>query len=291
MTTLAYQDIEESLLSFREGRQLIMPVLLGCLAERDACADPFLALSRFFCRLKSADSILEKARRKGIEIRGPKDVSERMTDILGFRIIVTDQKELRAVDAFFRQAFEVTEVEDRNETPGEFGDRGIDYRARYHHNGERYPFELQLRTFLQHYWASRTFHLFHKKPRELALAHKEALRSLAASLADAEQRSECLEDERPVGDRRVGPADLGLITDQVHLVVIQSGERFHDQVTQALTGRSAEDHAAIVGKKMSLYEVFPSAAIVECACMGFLAFHFNEPLVHVPLERIGRTQG
>ena len=254
-----------------------MPVLLGCLAERDACADPFLALSRFFCRLKSADSIVDKARRKGIEIRGPKDVSERMTDILGFRIIVADQKELRAFDALFRQAFEVIEVEDRNEIPGEFGDRGIDYRARYHHNGERYPFEIQLRTFLQHYWASRTFHFFHKKPRELALAHKEALRRFAASLADAEQRSELLEDERPVGGRRV--------------VVIQSGEQFHDQVTLTLTGRSVEDHAAIVRKKMSLYEVFSSVAIVECACMGFLAFHLNEPLVNVPLERIGRTQG
>ncbi|HEY1754331.1 MAG TPA: RelA/SpoT domain-containing protein [Bryobacteraceae bacterium] len=291
MITLSYREIEESLAGFREGRQLIVPVLLGGLADRRACADRFLALSRFFCRLKSADSIVEKARRKGIDIDAPKDISDRMTDILGFRVIVTDQRELRAIDAFLRETFEIVQVDDRNATPGEFGDRGIEYSARYRSNGVLYPFELQLRTFLQHYWASRTFHLFHKKPRELALAHQDTLKMFSASLAEAEEQIEHLVAELPTenwGDKR---ADVGLITKEVHLVVVEPGEQFAAHLTQALTGQAAEDHAAIVEKKMVLYEQFPRAAIVECVCMGFLAFHLNEPLVEVPIDRVSRTQG
>lgn len=113
----------------------------------------------------------------------------------------------------------------------------------------------------------------------------------SASLADAEGRIEGLAEGPSAEKRGAERADFGLITKEVHLVVVEPGEQFSDHITQPLAGRSAEDHATIVERKMSLYEKFPSAAIVECACMGFLAFHLNEPLVRVPLDRIGRTQG
>ena len=71
-------------------------------------------------------------------------------------------------------------------TPEEFGERGMEYSARYHTDKVVYQFELQLRTFLQHYWAGQSFHLFHKQPRECAVERKGLLVEFSEALARAE---------------------------------------------------------------------------------------------------------
>jgi ppGpp synthetase/RelA/SpoT-type nucleotidyltranferase len=267
-----------------------MPMLLGCLATAGICADPFLALSRFFCRLKSADSIVEKLRRKRIEFHDPRDLLKEMPDILGFRIIVANQQELHAVDAFLRTTFEIIRVDDRNSAPDEFGRRGVDYSALRRDGEKQYHFELQLRTFLQHYWAVQTFRYFHKQPKEIALSRQSSLQALAESLAEADRQIGGLGGAEAAENMRPTRVDLTPLADHIHLVVIEAGEQFAEFSTLTLTGHSAGDHAEIVKRKMSFYEKYPGAAIVECACMGFLSFHLNEPLVRVPLERVGRTK-
>lgn len=291
MSVPSYRDIEQALRLFRDGRSLIMKVLLDHIACANVCAEPFVALSRFFCRLKSADSIVEKLDRKKIEIKDASEIPDRIPDVLGFRIIVANNRELTAMDEFMKSRFEVVGRHARTTEPGEFGERGIEYSAIYHGDNMNCPFELQLRTFLQHYWASQSFHLFHKQPRERALLQKELLLQFGNALAQAETYANELASGRAFAlPKPTCLPELGSFRDRLHLIVIEPGEQFADHVIQPLSDRVKEDHEAIVAQKMDLYRAFPHAAIVECSCLNFLAFHLNEPLVQIPLERMARTR-
>ena len=287
----SYLEIEQALSPLRDGRRLIMRTLLDQITSGNVCSDPFVMLSRFFCRLKSADSIVEKLNRKRIEVKDASEIPERLPDVLGFRIIVANSHELTAIDDFMKAGFELVERQDRTATPGEFGERGVVYSAIYRMDKIAYHFELQLRTFLQHYWASQSFHLLHKKPREVALGRKELLLQFGEALAQAETCAEEITDDRD--GALLTPtclSNLKLLGERVHLIVIEPGERFTDHLTLSLSGCANNDHQAIVAKKMELYKMFPRGAIVECSCLNFLSFQLNEPLVQVPIDRIERTQ-
>jgi ppGpp synthetase/RelA/SpoT-type nucleotidyltranferase len=269
---------------------------MNCLVEQllsgQVCSEPFVALSRFFCRLKSADSIVEKLTRKGIQVGSAAEIPGRMPDILGFRIIVADSTELNAVDKFIRDQFEVLSRQDRTGVPGEFGERGIEYSARFHAGGLSWPFELQLRTFLQHYWASQSFHLFHKKPIEVAFEFKDTLLEFSEALACAEECADKIvrNPASREGAQRVCAPCFPPLFHRVHLIVIESGEQFAEHMIVELSGHSDADDEAVVAEKMKLYSAFPGAAIVECSCANFLTVHLNEPLVQVSADRIGRVR-
>jgi ppGpp synthetase/RelA/SpoT-type nucleotidyltranferase len=291
MTSPSYLDIEQALRKLRGGRRVVLKCLIDHLVSGNVCAEPFLALSRFFCRLKSADSIVEKLKRKGIQGGRASEIVNRMPDILGFRVIVANSHELSAMDEFIRSRFEILSQQDRTRVPGEFGERGVEYNARFYADGGTYPFELQLRTFLQHYWAMQSFHLFHKKPRESAIGLSGPLLEFSKALIQAE---ECA--DRIASDRTLEGATATLIPclkplfERVHLVVIEPGEQFAEHLIHSLSGDNDTDHEGIVSKKMELYSAFPGAAIVECFCANFLTFHFNEPLVRVPLDRFAKAR-
>ena len=289
MILLSVSDIEEALLPFRSGRRLVLDKLVNRIVRAEGIAKPFLLLSRLFGRLKSADSILEKIKRKGITIRSSAELPQKVPDILGFRIIVETIAELRAIDLLLSDQFEVISRVDQIDSPSEFGGQGIEYSLQYHAGSVVYPFELQARTFLQHYWASRSFHLFYKKPREAALKYQDALLALSEALQRAESVAERLDEGRPpLAAAENCTCNAAPLRSRVHLVVVEPGERFAEHVVQPLSGDDQTDHAALVAQKMKLYTANPGSAIVECSCLNFLSFMLNESHVYVPANRIDR---
>jgi len=282
MITLSNSDIERAFLKFRVGRRLIIDKLLEEVINGEGITKRFLMLSRFFCRLKSADSVLEKINRKGIIISDVSDIPTKVPDILGFRIITENIDELRAIDKFLKNNFEVVSRLDMIAEPNEFGYRSIEYSLQYHFNGEIYPFEIQLRTFLQHYWSTQSFHLFHKKPRETALKYKEILLSLSQSLNAAEQDSIKLCDTIQINKSVEKSTWQNLpICREINLVVVETGEQFVNHIILPLVDDDIKDHDAIVKQKLELYTIYPNAAIVECSFLNFSSFQLNEPHVIV----------
>jgi ppGpp synthetase/RelA/SpoT-type nucleotidyltranferase len=292
MTQLSLSEVEQALLSFRVGRRIVLDKVLEEVARSDEIAQPFVLLSRLFARLKSADSILEKIKRKGIVIRSVLDLPEKVPDVLGFRVILETQKELRAIDSIFRGTFDVINCNDHSMTPDEFGGRGIEYALQYAADGVQYPFEVQTRTFLGHYWAARSFHLFHKKSRDVALAHKETLAKLSCALHQAESTAEELERDSVRAATNGGIAAWGAqpLRECVHLVVVEPGEQFRKHEIVRLSGDDQADHETIIARKLALYADYVNAAIVEATCLNFSSFLLNEPHVRVPIERLDALQ-
>lgn len=239
--------------------------------------------------MKSADSISEKMVRKQIIIQDAFEIPQRMSDILGFRIVVANKRELDAVDDFLSNHFEVVSRSDLRMMPGEFGQRGIQYCARYETKGTTFTFELQLRTFLQHYWASQSFHLFHKQPREVANGKKRELLQLAEFLDEAEKEVEKIAitpDEQLPSE---ADPQVELFCGRVHLIAIRPGEILTEHSIVPLSNFANNSNETVVEKKLAMYSLYPGAAIVECSCLNFAAFHFNEPLVRVPLNLLHST--
>jgi len=291
MTVLSAAEIEEALLPFRIGRRLVLDRLIARITAERLGLNSFRVLSRFFSRLKSADSVLEKIQRRGIELRDVSEIPEKISDILGFRIITENTQELYVVDKFLQDEFEIVSRKDQVTWPSEFGYKGIEYALRHHASSEAYPFELQLRTLIQHYGASQSFKLFHKKSRETALNYRDSLLALFNALGLAENAADSLpEDSLPNrGDEIPRWRQLPLYN-RVNLVVVESHERLADHVVLPLTHNDQVDHDAIVAKKLDLYSAYPKSAIVECSCLHFLSFALNEPNVCVPVDRLERVK-
>ena len=85
MNPLNATEIENSLLPFRIGRRKVLQILVNQLASSNTVASPLQALSRLFVRMKSADSIVEKVKRKGIVVASVAELPRNIPDILAAR--------------------------------------------------------------------------------------------------------------------------------------------------------------------------------------------------------------
>jgi len=285
MTSKDFAAIEEYLQYFRTCRRLLLALLFDQLMGSNLIVDPILALSRLFVRLKSADSIVEKLNRKNIHLDSLSQLADKMPDILGCRIVLATLDELHAVNQFVSAAFEIVSSKVHITESDEFGGRGIEHQVLYHVNGDVYPIALQLRTFLQHYWAASTFHLFHKRPREIALAHQSALRILGDALYTAELSLRSF----PVGNAVSGTKSHSVwlenpMISNVHLISVELGERILRHTSIALTGDGQVDHNTIAANKMRLYSEFPHSVIIECSCLDLASLMFNEPQLRLCAE-------
>lgn len=292
MTQFNLESIEDSLLNFRKGRRLVLAVFMDYFFSQPQLTNPFLLLSRMFCRLKSADSIVEKINRKKIEITGIEDIPKKIPDVLGIRIITDNPSELALIDRFITQRFDVAGRVDNVQSPGTYGQKEIFYKLLLRDGDAVYPFEVQTRTFLQHYWAVRSFHLFHKQPPETAAGYSQSLTGLSSALHQAESVSRPLVRgrTRDTGQIPATGQDNREIYDSpllkyVHLYVIGPGETFEHKEIVSLSGEDAADHRAIVERKTALYEKYPGFAVVECSCAGISAYLLNEPHIHVPAAK------
>jgi len=209
--------------------------------------------------------------------------------LLGCRVVVETLDELRTFDRLLKNSFEEVTRSENLDCPNEFGGRGIECLLRYHDGTNVYPVALQLRTFLQHYWASTSFHLFHKQRREVALQHKTSLLAFGESLHQAEQAAKVIQDNQPNPKlTQESGWSANPICSRVHLIVIEPGEQFAVHKSLLLCKDDETDHERIVAQKLELYETIPNSTIVECSCLNFLSFMFNEPQVCVSADRLDR---
>lgn len=291
MITLPFNDIENSLLPFRIGRRLVLDKILEMAATNAEFRELALFLSRMFVRLKSADSILEKINRKKLPVQVPEDIPNVMDDILGFRLIVDNQAELQLLDGFLTGTFEVKSVATQSQNP-EFGGRSVDYALVHHVNGQSYPFEVQLRTYLQHYWAVQSFFLFHKTGKETALPYQSDLMALSSALQSAEEAAERIHAGKKA-DSAAGVKTVSWhswpLRNRVQLMVVEPHEQFVEEQIVLLKGNDEDDQRAIVKSKMACYEQHPNAAVVECMCANFMTYMLNEPQVHVRPEYLEKA--
>jgi ppGpp synthetase/RelA/SpoT-type nucleotidyltranferase len=282
---LRFDEIEYSLRPFRVGRRLIFDRILASLSSSNEVQAPALLLSRLFVRLKSADSILEKIKRKQLPVQSAADIPTLLDDILGFRLIAENQSELLFLDRFLTSTFTVKSV--LRQTPNQqFGEQSINYSLVYEQGGQSFPFEVQLRTFLQHYWSGHSFFLFHKSDSEAARLHRDDLLAFSDALRTAENLAEKIQNKKP-GNPDASAAvhwQKWKIRNRVHLMIIEPLEQFVEHQVVPLSGNDEEDHHAIVAAKIAGYAEHPGAAIVECLCANFTAYLLNEPQVNVSPE-------
>lgn len=291
MTSLTFTEIEQSLLPYRIARRLLCNLVLEYVVSSKHLTNPFLLLSRLFIRLKSADSILEKIHRKGLIVNTVSDIGQLMHDLLGFRIITDNMEELSEFDQFLTTTFEVKSRTDTIGPIGQFGHRSIEYGLVYHGTDLEVSFEVQLRTLLQHYWASISFLLFHKAPPTKALEYEGILTALSKVLAEAEHLASQLGEKKkkPTSNSETRPDLRKLpIHSQINLIVVEPGECFARHEKLLLSGNNMHDHQSIVERKVAIYAEYPDAAIVECSCMNYITFALNEPHVYVPVDRLNR---
>jgi ppGpp synthetase/RelA/SpoT-type nucleotidyltranferase len=282
MTSLTFAEIENAQFAYRQARRPIQREILHFLLTNSQIIDPFWALNRMFVRLKSAESIVEKINRKHLAVQTMADLQRLVRDVLGLRIITGTLAELEAVDGFLQNSFGVVSRKDFVSQPNEFGYQSVEYELLYRpvQGGEAVPFEVQLRTLFQHQWSVNSFFLFHKKSPEVARPYQPTLQTLSQTLAQVETLSNQISAGTIHAPRQAETQALQIeklpIQAFINLMVINPGEIFVEHVRLPISGDDQADHAMIVSEKTRLYQVYPGAAVVECACMNPATYALNE---------------
>ncbi|WP_170438676.1 GTP pyrophosphokinase [Ruegeria arenilitoris] len=137
---------------------------------------------------------LESAKKK-IENKSYSEPFEEMTDLVGFRVIVYLESEIELVSRIIRNCFEVDEKNSVNKltpsTPKEVGYRSLhivcrlgDQRKDLHEYSGicEIPFEVQIRTTLQHTWAEIEHKQNYKSEHSLPPALQRRLNVVAGTL-------------------------------------------------------------------------------------------------------------
>lgn len=125
------QHAEPTALCFRQ--------ILDCVDGMDGCVVTY--------RLKRMSSILKKLRRKGSDFK-----LGAMDDIGGCRVIVKDMDQLEKVQKVIMDYFDVKTVKDYVQSPQKSGYRSVHVIVKM--GKANYRVEIQIRTKLQHCWAT-----------------------------------------------------------------------------------------------------------------------------------------
>jgi len=122
-------------------------------------------------RVKTTESLLKKAEKKGIAIGvGPwiEEIETQIYDIAGLRIVSRFVEDIREVQALLvqREDFQVLEIKDYIEQPKESGYRSVHMICRYpaYHGAQKKDVlcEIQLRTLAMNFWATNEHELRYK---------------------------------------------------------------------------------------------------------------------------------
>ena len=149
-------------------------------------------------RLKSAENIKEKMVRKSISFE---QLREEILDIIGFRIIIHFLSDVPNVIAVLRKlpGLELNtdqKFEDYIANPKATGYRSLHINALYWLEGRDspVPFEIQIRTILQHAWAARS-HLLVYRIDEIPERWQKHFRILSDQLHLADEVADLLRAE------------------------------------------------------------------------------------------------
>ena len=192
--------------------------------------DQALEVHRLSSRLKAPASLGRKLNRPDRTYHQLNDV----TDLIGTRIITYFEDTIEAIAALIEREFDVDFEHsiDKRKTldASHFGYRSLHYicRLKASDSLRAYPFELQIRTILQHAWAETEHDLGYKSEASLPLEIRRRFSRVASLLevADAEFLSirRFLEDYRASVSQRLQDPQASVGVDLVSLEQFLRGD-------------------------------------------------------------------
>lgn len=139
-------------------------------------------------RVKSTDSLLKKAEKKGLVIGSGnwiEEIEKQIYDIAGLRIVSRFVEDIREVQEILsqREDFSIVKITDYIDQPKESGYRSVHVIVRYptYHGATKKDVfcEIQLRTLAMNFWATNEHELRYKYDERIPSEVQEALRSAA----------------------------------------------------------------------------------------------------------------
>lgn len=164
----------------------------GCLEQH--CYSP---IEFVVGRVKSVESLLKKAEKKGVQIgvgNWLEEIEHCVYDIAGLRVVTRYLEDIREVQQILgeREDFQVVEITDYIENPKESGYRSVHLVVRYptYHGSQKKEVlcEIQLRTLAMNFWATNEHELRYKYDEKLPLEMKEQLRRAADTAHELDQQ-------------------------------------------------------------------------------------------------------
>lgn len=149
-------------------------------------------------RLKSMDSLLEKAERYGIEdpINNMDEVRDQILDIAGVRVVCNYREDIYALSELLlkQNDIKLLKIKDYNENPKESGYRSLHVVIALPvflvNKQVSVPVEIQFRSIAMDTWASLEHELKYKNKGVLSEDVQEQLKSCARLLADVDTQME-----------------------------------------------------------------------------------------------------
>jgi ppGpp synthetase/RelA/SpoT-type nucleotidyltranferase len=148
-------------------------------------------------RAKELNSFLEKLGRKKY-----KDPFKEITDLAGVRVVCLYRSDLPAIEEIVRREFKLVEKVDKGRDS--FGYNAVHYLVKLgqEFSGARYDHlkdiicEVQVRTILQHAWATIDEHMVYKKKSSIPGEMSQRINQLSLVLEDADRQFEEIRNER-----------------------------------------------------------------------------------------------
>jgi putative GTP pyrophosphokinase len=207
-------EMQRFLLEYRFGMQEI-ETKIAILRDEFLHLHEYNPIEHVSSRVKSPDSIVQKAIRKGIDLEFPA-VRAQITDIAGVRItcsFVTDA--YRLFDLLTRQDDVVVRtVKDYIATPKENGYKSLhailEVPVFLSTGRVTVPVEVQFRTIAMDFWASLEHKIYYKYDRQVPDGLLEDLKDAAVTAAELDARMERLHRElhaAPVSSTPASAAD------------------------------------------------------------------------------------
>jgi putative GTP pyrophosphokinase len=208
MSSLDYEAEKIVFREFYDDNRAVFDAALGSFKTliRSLLASPVIAVSDVVGRIKDRDECLKKFNRKyrtTVETsKTPYAIREKITDLIGLRVVCLYEDDVERVKDLVSKEFDVLGISDKTAqiegTEDSFGYKGLhlDLRlsdtrkmmAEYRLYAE-HPFELQVRTVVQDSWSIIDHKIKYKKSIPNTL--KRRINTLAAlfELADREFRA------------------------------------------------------------------------------------------------------
>lgn len=156
-------------------------------------------------RVKSADSLVAKVQRKGLD-PDPTEIGREITDIAGLRVVCSFTRDAYRLFALLAAHDDITvrDVKDYIDEPKENGYRSlhaiVEVPVFLSTGRVDVPVEVQLRTVAMDFWASLEHKMYYKYDRTVPADLLGELREAATASARWDERMQALHDRLHAGE-------------------------------------------------------------------------------------------